>query len=411
MSTAAVRVSAPRGITLARTRSAIALTLAAGAFFVAAWSFLPPPTYALLALAVAAPEIGVWLVLVAMLAAALALPSLRTRRSAQIAFVLALATIAAASSPLVRFAGVGRAFEQTMRERLGEDCLTGVPDELRPRMQPSSLDASELWFGLDAGNARVTRGIEYAAPEGHALALDVYRPTAAGSYPTIVQIYGGAWQRGEPGDDARFARYFAAHGYVVFAIDYRHAPQWQWPAQLDDTRAALAWIAAHADEYGADVTRLALIGRSSGAQLALTAAYIPDSIPVRAVVSLYGPVDLITGYREPPHPDPLDVRAVEEAYLGGSPDDQPERYARASPISYATRQLPPTLLIYAGRDHVVAPRFGAMLDKRLRATGTVSVLLEIPWAEHAFDAVTGGPSAQLAIHQTERFLAWALCGR
>ena len=81
------------------------------------------------------------------------------------------------------------------------------------------------------------------------------------------------------------------------------------------------------------------------------------------------------------------------------------------PISYATRPLPPTLLIYAGRDHVVMPRFGAMLDEQLQATGTVSVLLTIPWAEHAFDAVTGGPSAQLALHHTERFLAWALYGQ
>ena len=406
-----MKVSARVGRSSARALSSIALALAAGVFFVAAWSFLPPPSYFFLALAVAAPEIGAWLVLVASVAVVLALPALRTRRSARVAAVLALATIVAACLPLLRFEGASRAFEQTMRERLGADYLAVVPDELRSRMHSASLDAGELFSGLDTWEARIVRDVVYAAPEGHALTLDVYQPMIAGRQPTIVQIYGGAWQRGAPGDDERYARYLAARGYVVFAIDYRHAPQWQWPAQLDDTRAALGWIAAHADEYGADMARLALIGRSSGAQLALTAAYVPDSIPVRAVVSLYGPTDLATGYREPPWPDPLHVRAVEEAYLGGTPDDQPERYANASPISYATRPLPPTLLIYAGRDHVVMPRFGAMRDERLQATGTVSVLLTIPWAEHAFDAVTGGPSAQLALAHTERFLAWALYGR
>ena len=68
----------------------------------------------------------------------------------------------------------------------------------------------------------------------------------------------------------------------------------------------------------------------------------------------------------------------------------------------------PTLLIYGTRDHIVEARFGRMLHERLLATGTTSVLLEIPWAEHAFDAVANGPSAQIALYYTERFLAWAV---
>jgi acetyl esterase/lipase len=150
------------------------------------------------------------------------------------------------------------------------------------------------------------------------------------------------------------------------------------------------------------------VGRSSGGQLAMVAAYAPGAPAVRAVVIYYGPVDLTEGYRHPPRPDPLHVRRVEEAFLGGTPDQQPRRYREASPITYVTRPLPPTLLIYAGRDHIVEPRFGAMLQRRLRETGTTSVLLEIPWAEHGFDAISSGPSAQLALFQTERFLAWAL---
>ena len=396
---------------LAPPRCLLALALATTTLGIAVWSLLPPPTYPLLVLAVAAPEAGAWLVLGAILAVLLASADLRAHRTARAAVCIALATLAVAALPWLRFEDVARDFDHEMLDALGSDFLARVPEDVRRDLRGAPLRPGELFFGLHSGAVRSTLGVPFAAPDGERLTLDVYRPVSSGFHPAIVQIYGGAWQRGTPHDDERFARYFAVHGYVVFAIDYRHAPQWQWPAQLDDTRAALAWIAAHADEYGADVTRLALIGRSSGAQLALTAAYMPDSTPVRAVVSLYGPVDLVTGYREPPHPDPLNVRAVEEAYLGGSPDDQPERYANASPISYATRPLPPTLLIYAGRDHVVAPRFGAMLDERLRATGTVSVLLVIPWAEHAFDAVTGGPSAQLALHHTERFLAWALYGR
>jgi acetyl esterase/lipase len=56
----------------------------------------------------------------------------------------------------------------------------------------------------------------------------------------------------------------------------------------------------------------------------------------------------------------------------------------------------------------VEARFGRDLHERLRAAGATSVLLEIPWAEHAFDAVPHGLSGQLALYYTERFLARTL---
>ena len=140
----------------------------------------------------------------------------------------------------------------------------------------------------------------------------------------------------------------------------------------------------------------------------MVAAYEPGAPLVRAVVSFYGPVDLEDGYRHPPIPDPLGVRSIEEAFLGGTPTEVPVPYREASAITYASRPLPPSLLIYGGRDHIVLPRFGALLDHRLRAAGSTSVYLEIPWAEHAFDIVRNGPSGQLSLYYTERFLAWAL---
>ena len=93
---------------------------------------------------------------------------------------------------------------------------------------------------------------------------------------------------------------------------------------------------------------------------------------------------------------------------GGTPDTAPDRYRDASPISYTSRRAPPSLLIYGGRDHVVLSRFGAQLNERLRAAGATSVFLEIPWAEHAFDLIRNGPSGQLSLYYTERFLVWAL---
>ncbi len=388
----------------------LALTIASAALFVASWIVLPAPTYACLVLAIAATEASVWLGLVAGIGGGVALLDIRRHRAARVAAAVALVSIALASLPLVRFPSATRRFEAEMTAVLGEDYLQHVPADAQRTMRPSPLIAMDLFRGVDPGAARVERGIAYAAPEGVPLMLDVYRPPAAGRFPTVVQLYAGAWQRGAPGDNAGCARYLAARGHVVFAIDYRHAPRWRWPAQLDDVRTGLAWIREHAAEYDADATRLALVGRSAGAQLAMIAAYRAGAPPVRAVVSYYGPVDLTEGYRDPPRPDPLDVRPIEEALLGGTPDAMPARYREASPITYATRPLPPTLLVYAGRDHVVKPRFGAAHHARLRASGTTTILLEIPWAEHAFDAIPHGPSSQLALYHTERFLAWALRG-
>ncbi len=394
-----------------RFRAWLALVIAATAAFVAVWIVVPAPSYELLIFGVAAPEVSAWLLAMATLAGGLALIDVHRRRVARIAVSFSVVTLVLALLPLLRFPFTARRFGAAMHTALGADFLRDVPPEIRGAMRPRPLVAVDLFRGVDAGEARVTRGILFAAPGGVPLTLDVYRPLSGGPFPVIVQIYGGAWQRGVPGANADFARYCAAHGYVVFAIDYRHAPRWRWPAQLADVRAALAWIHSHAAEYHADAARLALIGRSAGAHLAMLAAYAPGAPPVRAVVSYYGPVDLIEGYRQPPRPDPLRVRRIEEAFLGGTPDQLPVRYRDASPITHVVQPLPPTLLVYGGRDHVVEPRFGAKLHERLRATGTTSVLLVIPWAEHAFDAVSNGPSAQLTLYHTERFLAWALWQR
>jgi acetyl esterase/lipase len=152
---------------------------------------------------------------------------------------------------------------------------------------------------------------------------------------------------------------------------------------------------------------MALVGRSAGAQLALVAAYTSGAPKVSAVVSYYGPTDLVEGWRVPPRPDPLPVRPTLETYLGGTPDSTPAQYQEASPVTYVSSSVPPTLLLYGARDHIVEARFGRELHDRLRAAGAVSVLLEIPWAEHAFDVLPNGLGGQLSLYYVERFLAWA----
>src|SRR5438552_16487809 len=376
--------------------------------FIAIWVLLPPFHLGLMLFVIGAPELSVWLLLASLSVCALTYRASSTAAGARAAFSLATMAALLYAYPLARSPFTIAAFDRAMDQGLGRDYLDQVPVATRAALRAHALSPLDFARGLERVDVLVRRGIEFARPGDVPLTLDIYRPPTAGPHPVLVQVYGGAWQRGSPDLDRSFASWFAARGYLVVSIDYRHAPAARWPAQIQDVRSALGWILAHSQEYEADPRRIALLGRSAGAQLALVAAYQGGPSLVRAVVSYYGPTDLVEGWRQPPRPDPLDTRTVLETYLGGTPDSAPVAYRDASPVTYVTRRVPATLLIYGARDHIVAPQFGRELTDRLHEAGATSVSLEIPWAEHAFDLMPNGLSGQIALYYTERFLAWAL---
>ncbi|MDB4874563.1 MAG: Acetyl esterase/lipase [Gemmatimonadetes bacterium] len=360
---------------------------------------IPAPTYFLMTFDVGAPEVSAWLIVASLVALALAVFGARTRIVARVAAVCAWVALALSVSVFARVPATITRFDAAMQRMSAEPA---APLRAHP------VVIADLFRGIHAERAMVHRDIIFASPGGVKLTMDVYQPQRRGKFPIVVQIYGGAWQRGTPSSNANFASWLASSGYVVFAVDYRHAPAWKWPAQINDVDSSLAWIRDHAAEYDGDTSRVVLIGRSAGAHLAMLAAYRPAPVHIRGVVSYYGPAFLADAYRRPPRPDPMHIRPIEDAFLGGPPSAMPERYAEASPFTYATHRVPPTLLIYGRRDHVVEAKYGSRMHDELAATGTPVAYLEIPWAEHAFDAVFNGPSSQLALYYTERFIAWAV---
>ncbi|MBC5824740.1 MAG: alpha/beta hydrolase [Candidatus Eremiobacteraeota bacterium] len=234
-------------------------------------------------------------------------------------------------------------------------------------------------------------------------AMHAYLPDSLRPAPIVAAVYGGAWRNGSPSNDAMLDRALAARGYAVFAFDYRHSPAVRFPSALEDVKAQLRFIERKASEYHADPNRIAIVGHSSGAELALLAAYGSDRA-VRAVVSYSGPIDLAQAYRFPPHPDPIDVRAILRDYIGGAPSGSAERYRLASPIAYVRKGLPPTLLIYGARDHVVKIEAATALRDALESAGTKVTLIRLPWAEHAFENIPFGLHAPVVLYAVERFL-------
>ncbi|MBD2509343.1 alpha/beta hydrolase [Nostoc muscorum FACHB-395] len=382
--------------------------LSFASLFLSSWILLPAPNMSLLTLAVGAPEVSPWLLLLNLFSLLLSFFCIRRYKIRRLASIFSSIGLLLCAWVLANIPLTQMQMDKAMKQGLGTYYLEQIPVQVRAKMQTHPFDLVNSFRGIALGKIRYQKDILFASPAGVPLKMEVYQPPQVGKYPAVVVIYGGAWQYGNPHANSEFNQYIAHQGYTVFAIDYRHAPKYQFPSQLDDVRTALNFIRKNAASYEADPERMVLIGRSAGAHLAMLAAYQPDAPPILAVINYYGPVNLPEGYKTPPVPDPINTRAVLKAFLGGSLEELPNQYKIASPINYLTHPLPPTLLIYGSRDHLVEARFGRQMYESLHNSGNTAVFLQIPWAEHAFDAVFNGVSNQLALYHTERFLAWAL---
>ena len=372
--------------------------------FLSLWIIVPAPTWSLLPFGVCAPEVSPWLVLINAIALILASFTNKSWWS-NLIVIGSLVSLFVSLIPLVQFATTEQVFKAEMERVLGLDYLDDIPRKLVNKMRSKPLLVNDVFRGIPRPQVRIERGIVFASPDGVDLKLNTYRPIATGKYPTLIIIYGGAWREGTPDSYEDFSCYMAAQNYTVIAIDYRHAPQYKFPTQLEDVETALQYIRDRAVDLEVDTDKMAIMGRSAGGHLATLAAYKQDAIPFRAVISYYAPVNLASGYYDLPKPDPIDIQTVLRNFLGGTPEEQPELYKQASTNNYLRPDLPPSLLIYAGRDHLVQAKFGQRLYDKLIATDNAGAYLEIPWAEHAFDAVFFGVSNQLALYYTERFLA------
>lgn len=222
--------------------------------------------------------------------------------------------------------------------------------------------------------------------------------------PIIIDIHGGGWHYGSPNDDDISSCFLADKGYAVFSIPYRLAPEFTFPTQLNDVQKAIAWIHTNATKFGTDSTRIVLMGRSAGGNLALLAGYTSHDTPISGIISFYPATDLKEMYTNPPEPDPHNVPLTLAEFLGGTPDLVPEKYTIASPITHVTNGLPPTLQLQGSRDKIQKPHYPRALHEQLIQQENTSILIEFPWSHHSFDFVYFGPGGQLSRHYIEQFL-------
>ncbi len=252
------------------------------------------------------------------------------------------------------------------------------------------------------------------------LLLDLYQGHGARPGPLIVLVHGGSFSGGDKGENRAVSELFAASGYSVADVRYRLAPKDPFPLAIQDVKCLTGRLRERASEFGIDPARVAYLGRSAGAAIAIIAAYsagdprIPPACPVadapvQAMVSLYGPLDLEWGWRQRPFADPIVGYKVLERYLGGTPDTNPGAYRLASATTWPGPAVPATLLIHGSRDSLVLPRHMDLLAEAARARGLDPPRrLLVPFAEHGFDYHPGGFGEQLARAEILEFLGQAL---
>ncbi len=240
---------------------------------------------------------------------------------------------------------------------------------------------------------KALRGLEYVPDKHERHRLDLYLPEkAAGPLPVIVWVHGGGWRGGSKENCPAVP--FAAKGYAVASINYRLSQHAIFPAQIEDCKAAVRWLRAHAKAYNLDPERFGAWGSSAGGHLVALLGTSGDikeleggggnpeqSSRVQAVVDWYGPTDFtrMGGKHDSP-------TSAESLLLGGPVQEHKDRAAKANPITYVSKDDPPFLILHGDKDTLVPLSQSELLADALKKAGAEVTLRVIRGAGH------GGPA-------------------
>lgn len=266
-----------------------------------------------------------------------------------------------------------------------------------------------------------TTDLTYCRDGGQRLELTVFEPPRAETAaPVVVQVHGGGWEVGHRIRTAAASatvRGLLRAGFVVASVEYRLAPAFRWPAQMEDVACAVRYVRAHAGLLRVDPDRLGAWGTSAGGQLVSLLgtdggepAWSNGQWPGRsavpeAVVDGYGPVDLrAPGWGRYLRELLATVFGTDPAVLAG-----------ASPVDHVAPGDPPFLVLQGTADRLVPPSQSIRFVEALRAAGDQARLVLVRGGEHGLATPGEIPSARWLSAATVAFfrrtLAPAEAGR
>lgn len=238
------------------------------------------------------------------------------------------------------------------------------------------------------------RDLEYGRAGEVPLRLDLYVPeNPDGALPLVLWIHGGGWRSGSKVHCP--ALFLTRRGYAVASVDYRLVPDAVFPAQIQDCKAAVRWLRAHAQEYRLDPKRFGVWGASAGGHLAAllgTAGDVPQfdapigdmgqSSRVQAVCDFFGPVDFTPLLHLPPdHPRAAAHSAVSQL-LGGPLREREGLVRLASPVTHVSPDDPPFLIVHGSNDEGVPISQSRSLFEALQKAGVPCSLHIVEGAGH-----------------------------
>ncbi len=238
-----------------------------------------------------------------------------------------------------------------------------------------------------ARRVTIEEDVVFGTGGGRDLKCDVYTPPGGPALaPAVLLVHGGGWRNGDRKQLRGYGILLGREGYLCVCSEYRLSGEAKWPAQIHDVKAALRWMRANHADLGLDPERIAIEGNSAGAHLSLVAGGTPNlpefegeggnpdaGTQVSAVISIYGPSDLVGG-------------GASEAIssLMGT-DTSEERMRGASPVSYATPDYPPTMLIHGTSDVTVPWQSSLRMHEALQEAGVPVEVHYFAEQPHAFD--------------------------
>jgi acetyl esterase/lipase len=244
-------------------------------------------------------------------------------------------------------------------------------------------------------------GIVYAKNDDSTLTCDVYVPEIEGPLPAVLVVHGGGWRSGTKFHWIRHARKMVKHGFVVVAINYRHAPSHKFPAQVHDVKQAVRFMRRHAQRYKIDPERIGAYGYSAGGHL----------------VSMLGTTDSEDGLEGdvPEGYEEFTDTRIRCVVAGGAPTEfswlgedsralnywlgdgvtirkNPELFQKAYPTSYISNDDPPFYFYHGTSDLVVPAKAAKVMHDKLTEAGVSSQFIDYEGTGHiALFSKTGEP--------------------
>jgi acetyl esterase/lipase len=279
-----------------------------------------------------------------------------------------------------------------------------VPAHAQPKDAPSekappkgTLPAPKLPPG-----AKVMKDIPYVADGHERQKLDLYIPPGASNAPLVVWIHGGGWQNG--GKDRTPALPLLEKGFAVASINYRLSSHAVFPAQIEDCKAAVRWLRAHAKKHHIDPERIGVWGASAGGHLVALLGVTGDvkefdtgertevSSRVQAVADFFGPAELFTMQQQSRPGGPINhdaPDAPEAKLIGGALPDNKAKADKASPITYVSKGDAPILIVHGDQDPLVPLQQSVDFHAKLKKAGVDAELLVMKGAGHGFRDAQG----------------------